>query len=361
VLGGRRTRGQTGGDVNGRAWRAGWRLLATLAIVCAVGWHPAMGFGAQDCPPVATPGQRYVVWLSGFLSSSLTTSQPGTLDPANHQVRDHLAPLRAALAAELSPPPQFVYFSYGATRLRVAGGAPTHAWLGDSYHDENEPRYWPQDTSDFPLQAHTETLGWLVRDLLQCDPAATFDVIGYSLGGVVALRWVATEDDGPARPLNAVHRVVVIDSPVGGLNPALLAASVGAAPPQVAAAAGSGLVLGDLLPGGDIVRSLPSAWSRVDVAAIENSRDYLVNGAPVPGSEPGVADRWLARGAAVSLPPAAAADVYYADMGEGGAATSTLWEFLVGIHGAVLSDAGAHERLVELLRTDGPLWRARQP
>jgi pimeloyl-ACP methyl ester carboxylesterase len=334
-------------------------VLAILLTICPGRVKPA--WAAPACPADGSAsGGRYVVWVPGFLSSSLTGLQPGTLDPGNHQVRDEAAPVRDALAAGLVPPPRFVYFSYGAVRLAAAGEAPERAWLGDTYFDEHEPRYWPQDTSSYPLQAHADALDWLVRDLLRCDADATIDVIGYSLGGVVALRWAATADVSPTGPLASVHRLVVVDSPVGGVNPAILGSAAAAAPPDVVYALGTGTALANLVPGGDVIRSLPVALGRVDVASIENSRDYIVNGAPLPGQSVLGANGWLGRGAAATmLPPEGSPDAYLADMGTGVALGPTLWDYLVGVHGAVLADPDAHQRLLDLLGSDGPIWQAR--
>jgi hypothetical protein len=345
----------------GRARQALWTLCVVLFALAALA-PSARAQGTADCGPLAAPpGQRYVLFLAGFLSSSLTGLQPGVLDPTNHEVRDVFAPMRAAIEGALVPPPRVVYFSYGVARRWSLGEAPEGAWLGDNVFGENEPRYWPQDTGDFPVQAHAEALGWLARELLRCDPAAMLDVVGYSLGGVVALRWVATEEDSPESPLAALRRVVLVDSPVGGVNPAMLANALAAAPPSVVAAAGSGLAIGDLLPGGEVIRSLPAALVRVDVASVENSRDYLVNGLPLPGGPIAGPEGWLARGAAVSfLPPARYPDAYYADMGDAGPAAGSLWDYLLLTHGVVLLDHGAHQRVVELLHTDGPVWQSRR-
>src|SRR5205823_439297 len=43
----------------------------------------------------------------------------------------------------------------------------------------------------------------------------TYDIIGHSLGGVVATNWAATETD--QAKLAAVHSIITLDSPVGGL------------------------------------------------------------------------------------------------------------------------------------------------
>ena len=344
----------------GRARQSLWALCVILFVLVALA-PTGRAQGMPDCGPLAAPpGQRYVLFLAGYLSSSLTGLQPGVLDPTNHEVRQVFAPMRAAIEGALDPPPRVVYFSYGVARRWSLGASPEGAWLGDSFFGESEPRYWSQDTSDFPVQAHAEALGWLARELLRCDPAATLDVVGFSLGGVVALRWVATEEDGPESPLAALRRVVLVDSPVGGVNPAMLASALAAAPPPVIGAAGSGLVIGDLLPGSEVIRSLPAALARVDVASVENSRDYLVNGLPLPGGPIAGPEGWLARGAAASfLPPARYPDAHYADMGDADVAAGSLWDYLLLTHGVVLLDPGAHQRVVELLHTDGPLWQSR--
>jgi hypothetical protein len=345
----------------------GW-LRAALVALAVVGWlaagtgAPRLAWAEPGCPADEVQGGWYVVWVPGFLSSSLTGLQPGALDASNHMVRDEAAPVRAALAAGLAPSPRFVYFSYGVARLARQGEAPERAWLDDDPFNGAEPRYWPRDTSSYRLQAQADALDWLVRGLLRCDPEATVDVIGFSLGGVVALSWAATAGGAPGGPLAAVHRVILIDSPVGGVNPAILGAVALAAPPEVAYAFGSAAILPDLLPGSAALRRLPAAVDRVDVASIENSRDFLVNGAPLP-PEAGVGPAgWLARGAAVSgLLSGDAADVSYDDLGTGMVRGPSLWEAVIAIHGAVLADVGALGRLLILLTTDGPLWQAQYP
>src|SRR5438128_1504226 len=128
--------------------RARVALLAAL-LLAAVGTWPARPVRAEPgCPATLSSGGRYVVWVPGFLSSSLTGLQPGSLNPGNHQARDEAAPIRDALTAGQTNPPLLVYFSYGAGRLASAGEPPERAWLGDSYFDGHEPRYWPQDTSN---------------------------------------------------------------------------------------------------------------------------------------------------------------------------------------------------------------------
>ena len=347
-----------------RHWsRAALVVLPLVSLLVLGAGAPPAAHADPACPADGgASGAQYVVWVPGLLSSSLTGLQPGTLDAGNHQVRDEAAAIRDGLAAGLVPAPHFVYFSYGVARLVSAGEPPERAWLGDSYFRGEEPRYWPQDSSSYPLQAHVDALDWLVRGLVRCDPEATVDVIGYSLGGVVALRWAATADAAPDGPLAAVHRVIVVDSPVGGVNPAVLGAAARLAPPEVAYAFGTGAVVADLLPGGEAIRSLPAAVGRVDVASVENSRDYLVNGAPLPAEAGAGPNAWLARGAIITLHELEdSPDAYYVDMGTGMSFGPTLWDYVIGIHGAVLADPGALQRLLDLLSTDGPLWQSRYP
>jgi hypothetical protein len=64
----------------------------------------------------------------------------------------------------------------------------------------------PLATSVAALQA--EFAAWHRRE-----PRATFDIAGYSLGGVVALAWAA---QASVADLNYVHAIVTLDSPVAG-------------------------------------------------------------------------------------------------------------------------------------------------
>src|SRR5688572_32655161 len=97
----------------GRPQPALWALCVVLFALAALA-PTGRAQGTPDCGPLAAPpGQRYVLFLAGYLSSSLTGLQPGVLDPTNHDVRDLFTPMRVAIEGALDHPPREVYFSYG--------------------------------------------------------------------------------------------------------------------------------------------------------------------------------------------------------------------------------------------------------
>jgi pimeloyl-ACP methyl ester carboxylesterase len=223
-----------------------------------------------------------VILIHRFGSASLTGTAPDTSDPDNHQARDDFAPLRERLATDLAPAPRVVYFSYGAARELAQGSDPARGWDGDSPWDEHEPVYGAADTTDIPLAGQAAALGWLVRELRRCSPDATIDLVGYSTGGIVALIWAAAEADAPDDVLAAVHRLVLVSSPVGGINQALRARLTEIAPDDVARFAVHGTVVRELLAGSPLIRGLGASLQHLDVRFAENLRDQFINGAPLP-------------------------------------------------------------------------------
>lgn len=327
--------------------------LPVLALVVASAL-PGRAAGAQGgaCPPAAAGG--YVILVHGFNSSSLVDDATGGPNPANHRVRDDFRALRDALTQGLTPPAEVIYFSYGAARQLAQGAPPETAWASATYRGESEPRYAARDTTDPPLAAHAAVLGWLVRDLLRCDPAAVVHLVGFSLGGAVAVRWIAGEPAGPDSPLRAVRRVVLLDSPLGGVNIALLRQAVQLFP-AAAVLLGDGTAVRELAAAGELLAATREAAGGVDVVAVESSSDLVVNGAALVGGA------WLGRGIGASggalgtelelrrvevpaaVPPAA-----------------SLYERVLLLHQAPLREPAVLAAVVEALRQDGPRWQERR-
>jgi hypothetical protein len=342
-----------------------WVLLALILIALALpgaATRAAAQTPSPACPAPAREGpHRYVIFVHGLNSSSLTALEPGALDPGNHKVRDDFQPLRETLAAGLAPAPRFIYFSYGAATQLAAGTPPESAWEGSRHLDEGEPRYWAWETTNYPVQVHADALGWLIRDLLRCDPAAVLDVVAYSLGGLVALRWAADEPAVPGSPLLAVHRLVLLDSPVGGMHPVVLAFAGEAAPPEIRAFMGDGTVLRDLSQDNPAVRAHGDAQDKVDVGAVENAQNLLVNGAPLPLLLPDGTPAWLGRGAARAFPALASSPaVLYADLGSELSPGTSLLDAIILAHGTALTDPRALQHVLDLVRDDGPIWQQRR-
>jgi len=322
------------------------RALALVLLLC-LGAVPLAG-GAQAAPAAT----RYVILIDGF-SSSNQTGPKDKRDTRNQQVLDDFALTRAAIAAAL-PEATFIYFSYRAgpnvKRLNQTKVRQT-VWVKGDYFQQ--PIYAATDTAKYSLDVHVQGLDWLIKDLLKRDPAAQIDIVGYSLGGVVAARWAQGQSTKAGSPILAVHRLVLLDSPVGGISKAasLVAADL--------VGEGSPLV-NELREGSKIVKSLRNAPKKVDVAAAENADDYLVNGTTFSFGP--LFRSWIGKGARKSFLKGA----YFRSLGSAG--TDTL-EHLFQTHGIIMlgeeSDypalAAARAYLTQQLTADGSLWRARHP
>lgn len=302
--------------------------------------------GAPDRDP------RFVLFLGGLQSHSLQA-------PADHAVREDFALLRARLQAA-DPALRFLTFSYGAGPRITSGGDPRQAWAGD--YETGEPIYSAVETTDRPLADQVAGLDWLLRDLLGRYPSARIDLIGFSLGGIIALSWAA--DTASTDPiLAAIHRIVVIGCPVGGIS------SLGSLTPlpgikhalaQFRIGFGQSLIFRDLRTDSAAIAALRAAPGKVDVDSVENSRDYLVNGRRITGQR--LLPIWvrtipLGRGAAVSafLP---AKQCYVDDLDGWEQHLRTTHQHIM--RGETPAIERARRHIVDLVRSDGPLWTARR-
>ncbi|MGH2561691.1 MAG: hypothetical protein ACRDJH_21710 [Thermomicrobiales bacterium] len=256
---------------------------------------------ATDAVSNPGAGRRYVVLLDGFGSSSLLDDLTGKGDHDNHGVRDRFAPIVERLR-DADPDAQFVYFSYRAGPLLSDGNEPRKGWTGQQFGAGREPVYRTSNVTDVSLLDHVKGLDWIVATLREQSPAATVDLVGFGLGGVVALAWVAdrmkASDEAQVKRLDAVRRVVVVNSPIAGLNPRAVAAP--AAIEELMAYkfdTGTGALVSDLLATGEIIASLPDAAEQVDAVSIEAREDFVVNGERI--FDTGI---WLGKGTAEILP-----------------------------------------------------------
>lgn len=329
-----------------------WVLPVLVWVVASA--LPGRAAGAQGgaCPPA--PAGGYVILLHGFNSSSLVDDATGGPNPANHRVRDDFRALRDALSQGLTPPAEVIHFSYGAARQLAQGAPPEMAWATATYRGESEPRYAARDTTDLPLAAHAAALGWLVRDVLRCDPAAVVQVVGFSLGGAVAVRWVAGEPEGPDSPLRAVRRVVLLDSPLGGINVALLRQAVQLFP-AAATLLGDGTAVRELAAAGELLAATREAARRVDVVAVESGSDLVVNGTALVGGA------WLGRGIGASGGPLGTElELRQVEVPTAVPPGASLYERVLLLHQAPLREPAVLAAIVEALRQDGPRWQARR-
>lgn len=295
----------------------------------------------------------FVLLIGGLQSHSLET-------PTDHGLRHDFARLRDHLATT-DPALRVVEFSYGAGDLIAAGDDPVGAWEGD-HAGGGEPRYRAVQTTDRPVADHVAALDWQLSDLLRRYPGVRIDMIGFSLGGIVALAWAASVgESSPA--LSAIHRIVLVSCPVGGIS------SLGRLTPVAGIrhalrrfniGFGRGLVFNDLRISSPFIAALRKAPGLVDVVSVENSRDYLVNGRRITGQR--LLPIWvrtvpLGRGSAVSgfLSPEA---IFCEDLGG--------WEqHLRTTHYHILRHSTprirrARQYIVDMVMSDGPIWTARQ-
>jgi hypothetical protein len=181
-------------------------LLAVLIVSSLV--------APSGTPVSAEPSHRYVVFLSGINSSSFTLDRDFGL-------------IKSQLQQDLGIS-NFVYFSYSAAHFHrsdwycLAWGGPSactsqHAG-GDLVSLEVLPMY-SSSATHLSLKDQADVLDWLLRQIMKRDPLAEIDLVGYSLGGVVASLWAAqaVENGTQADFYKYVHSIVLIESPVGGV------------------------------------------------------------------------------------------------------------------------------------------------
>jgi pimeloyl-ACP methyl ester carboxylesterase len=82
-----------------------------------------------------------------------------------------------------------------------------------SYDPDNPTGYDPAATRQ-PLAVSAAALARELRVWHQQEPRATFDLVGHSLGGVIAVLWAA--DFATTDELRYVHAIITLDSPLTG-------------------------------------------------------------------------------------------------------------------------------------------------
>jgi hypothetical protein len=233
--------------------------------------------GTDSAPFVLTgttpEATRYVILLDGVTRSG-------------KDVAGDFAPIASLLQASPNPP-RIVYFSYGAADYS-SSSQQCRGWKRCDWR--NEPIYTARDTTKHPVTEHAYALRWLLDEITKESPTARIDLVGFSLGGIVATRWAALQGSAVAGPPHNVRAIVLIESPVGGLAVANACTMKSRNPWCV----GGRLIFGgpvmrDLqLPIDDksrsesIVESLKDASRYYEITAIESRSDYVVNGMDFP-------------------------------------------------------------------------------
>ena len=218
---------------------------AALAILAAAPTFRASGVRGASGPHLS------IVFLAGVCGYG--QSDPDCKDPisAGVRARHTFAELKAGLrAAGIAYRP--VYYSFD----------PAHT---KTYTEANTKQH---------ITVSIQSLQARLNALVRKDPQASFDLVGYSAGGVIAAGWVVTDGIGPsAALLSHIHSIVTLDSPVRG-------SSVLASIPFAADLLG-GAVWKDMEPNSSVIRAIAqrtdSWWKQHGhLHAVANKADMLV-------------------------------------------------------------------------------------
>lgn len=264
------------------------RAGSLASFVIGLGLMLGLLDGGSPLSAQVEPPHHYIVYLGGLNSTGRTSVQ-------------NLAAISSAvqrgLKGTVNPS---VYFSYGAAaREQGVGGRYCAGWgqitctpTGDLESIFRDPEYNQGDTKNFSLDRHAEALNWLLGQVVRHDPLAQVDLVGYSLGGVVASRWAARFGGATSGPPAQVRSLVLLESPVGGVAEAkikgaerLLAPFLGQTPlaeMQTIKTDPDCTQLGIDPPKATFACSLRKAAVNYDVTAIESLEDYFVNNLGVP-------------------------------------------------------------------------------
>lgn len=381
-------------------WATASRALLIAAGLCCL--LPLGSGGVQAVSAAAGATHRYVIFLNGVTSQNEPHNNVVPLpDGASigHHVYDAVSSLEPIYSAVTNALPAAcpVFFSYAAGPDLVQHKDPSTAWsasdavpqidrcrapaaLGRLLH---EPLYQESDTKKSLIPVHAAGLTWLIGRIVAADPAAEIDLVGFSLGGVVAMDWAASK--AGAQQASHLHGIMLIESPVGGTP---LAASIlhdcqsngtGCSPVLAAIQGFFGRAVLESLalqtpgipaPKHSVVGDLTSALRRFDVTAIQSTADYLVNGAslslcwtdcshPISTAVGIGAQYWT---------PAVRHHYFASALGQCGNGPCAMASAPLGIvpaikllrqnHEQPLSDPTTATWVVQALETSGPRWEA---
>lgn len=282
-----------------RATRSAFLCLALLvSLILPYRGRPTLAAAqAEDYT------HRYVLFLGGVNSSSSREGEP--IGGAFSVIRTKLQGQGFA---------KFVYFSYSAARFQRMADTYCNGWafpsdvnrgpcegffFGDGLQSGNlaalglNPVYTAEDTKALPIEQHAQTLDWLIGQIAERDPAAQIDLVGFSLGGIVASHWVATS--GASEHREHVRSLVLLNSPVGGFPLFNAAQSCGFGDPSAFCWLIKPTLQG--MFGDHILRQLqadtasesivsllegaPRVAQALPITSIQSTNDYLVNAVPL--------------------------------------------------------------------------------
>ncbi|TAK35153.1 MAG: hypothetical protein EPO21_06765 [Chloroflexota bacterium] len=234
------------------------------------------------------PTRHYVLFLAGIDSWSI----PG------EPIYGLFGYVRDRLSRDLQVS-RFVYFSYKAAAVHNAGRDYCEGWVDGCSSSEPAtvrfagPVYSVEETH-LSIDDQVMALDWMLTQIVKADAGAQIDVVGYSLGGIVAARWAALRGSESALS-DRIQSIILLESPVGGIPLANLiegpvCTRFNFCQPLKKFAEGKygGVVLRQLqVPSDDrsrsesIVPSLSQAGLLFKVTSIQSTADYLVSGTPL--------------------------------------------------------------------------------
>lgn len=212
------------------------RYLDPLTLLTAGVHRPSLvGAGWWDlADPVVDP---YTPWDGARFGGLLVASSPvadraGYAVPPNGNRLVLLAGLGTSSRAGVLDPHHLGYADAAVTRFRYAGGTggapeayePRHTWAGV-----------PAAAADLEVQ---------LRALAVAEPGRPVDLVGHSMGGVVALYYLTHLHDPRDRGLPAIGAVVTLGSPLEGSDVAQVGVDLAATP-----------VLGSVVAAGQAARA----------------------------------------------------------------------------------------------------------
>jgi predicted esterase len=291
--------------------RRGVTYLDPLSLLDASAWRPTLvGAGAWRGTELAV--QPYAPWQGARwgglgVAPSPVADRPGYAVPPN---ANHLVLVRGlGSSSDDLPfdPTDLGYDPRSVTAHSYAGRDPDASGGADDPWRAQRP-YRPEDT-----WRGVEAASAHLRDQLRArwaeEPGRAVDLIGYSMGGVVAMHYLTHHHDPYDPTLPPIGHVVALASPLQGSDVAALGAgirdhralarAVGAVQDRGGPLAGlpplDAIALEDLRPGSTVLEELASGWHAAleaddagalamgtRVLTVAGSRDQVVAARRVP-------------------------------------------------------------------------------
>ncbi|GEM_PF-3577583 len=153
---------------------------------------------AKTSVPATTKENRKIIVIPAFLSSSTCSGDDRLVDKVRW--------LRKALPGYKDE--AFFYFDYGGGYCKDNPNTP---------EDESKnPNYSAVFTCVNGVVRSSSMLNLMIAEILQKYPSAKIDIVGHSMGGLVAAYWAATHQDD--QKLKSIHSVITFDSPLQGIE-----------------------------------------------------------------------------------------------------------------------------------------------